>query len=1512
MREQELPRQRQYYRQQGLYSPRYEHDACGIGMLANIKGVRSHRVLADAMETLNHLSHRGGTGAETDTGDGAGILTQIPDTFFRKVCPFEHMVLPAPGAYGVGMLFLSTDNDRRAAVEKAFQTIVAEHGQTFLGWRTVPVNPSTLGKTALECMPVIRQAFIQKSPDLTDDMAFERRLYLIRKAAEKRLRYSADARPGDFYAASLSCRTIVYKGMLLARQVGELYLDLSDLNYETAIALVHSRYSTNTFPSWERAHPNRYTIHNGEINTILGNQKRMIARQNHVHTDLFGENVKKIFPIVNDDGSDSAMFDNALEFLLLSGRSLTHAAMMMIPEPWEKNTTLTPELRAFYEFHSHVMDAWDGPAAMAVTNGVQALAMLDRNGLRPSRYCVTTDDMLIMASETGVLDIPPEKVICKERLRPGRMLLVDTEAGRVISDAEIKSQMASMYPYSRWIQQLQLTIEELPEAAEPPLQLDAPLWKLQKNFGYTNEQVQKVILPMADKGVEPTGSMGADLPLAVLSDRPQLLYDYFHQLFAQVTNPPIDAIREEIVMSTRVYIGSEGDLLAPSPQSCRQLRLPNPVMTDAELAKVRALGSEGFKPCTISILYNVEEGGRGVEKAMKRMYAELEAQFANGCTIFILSDRGVDEKHAAIPALLAVSGFQAQTNRLGIRTQLSILLESGEPSEVHHFALLVGYGVTAINPYLALATVRDTVESGMLKGQSAEEAQKHYIKAIVKGIVKVMSKMGISTVQSYRGSQIFEAVGLSRELINEYFPETVSPVGGIGLDGVARENAARHAAAFADPLHEETLEAGSVMQWRKGEEYHLYNPMTIHLLQQACWNDDYQLFKQYSDTLDNSDRRATLRSLMDFAPKQEPVPIDEVESVDTIVKRFKTGAMSYGSLSQEAHECMAVAMNRLGGKSNSGEGGEDEARYEPLPNGDSKSSAIKQVASGRFGVTSNYLVHAKELQIKMAQGAKPGEGGQLPGPKVYPWIAKTRHSTAGVGLISPPPHHDIYSIEDLAELIFDLKNANRKARVSVKLVSEAGVGTIAAGVAKGLSDVILISGYDGGTGASPRSSIKHAGLPWELGLSETHQTLMINKLRSRVILETDGKLMTGRDVAIAALLGAEEFGFATAPLVTMGCVMMRVCNLDSCPAGVATQNPELRKRFKGKPEYVISFMRFIAQELREIMAQLGFRTVDEMVGRVDMLKKRDDLTNWKQEAIDLSPILYAPENAEGEPRHAARKQHWPLGRSLDERLLEVLAKPALEKEHNVVAALPIHNTDRAAGTILGSDLTLRYGEDGLPDNSIRVQFEGSAGQSFGAFLPKGITLVLEGDCNDYMGKGLSGGILCVKPPKESTFLPQENIITGNVALYGATGGEAYVCGVAGERFCVRNSGALAVVEGVGDHGCEYMTGGRAVVLGKTGRNFAAGMSGGIAYVFDADGSFADRCNTEMVELERLDDPDEEIELKSWVQKHWEVTGSPLAKDMIAQWGSAVGRFVRVIPVEYKRYLTKQKEAQSNG
>ena len=1490
-----------YPGQRGMYSPAFEHDACGIGMIVDIAGRRSHEIVTQALSILKNLEHRGGAGAEPDTGDGAGILTQLPHTLLERECRLGGIVLPAPGRYGVGMLFLSRDESRRMAAEAAFEAIVREQGQRFLGWRSVPVNASTLGRTSRACMPVIRQAFIEKSADLDGEDAFERKLYLIRRIAEKRLRYAPDARPGDFYAASLSCRTIVYKGMLLSRQVSQLYLDLNDLDYDTAIALVHSRYSTNTFPSWERAHPNRYTIHNGEINTIHGNCKRMNARQSHVHTGLFGDDLSQVFPIVNDDGSDSAMFDNALEFLLLTGRTLPHAAMMMIPQPWEKDRTMSRELRAFYEFHSHVMDAWDGPAAMAMTDGVQALAMLDRNGLRPARYLITTDGLLVMASETGALELPPERVLRRDRLRPGRMLMVDTRAGRLMDDAEIKSRMASLYPYDQWIAKLGLRLDDLPAAAAP--EEGAPLWQLQKAFGYTWEQVRNVILPMAEQGAEPLASMGADLPLAILSDRPQPLFAYFHQLFAQVTNPPIDAIREEIVTSTLVYLGPEGDLLSPSPQSCRQLRLSSPLMTDEQLARLRGLDTEGLRALTVSILYEAAQGEAGMRGAMDRVFCALDEGFEKGYNLFILTDRGVDAEHAALPSLLAVSGVQAHTLRRGIRTQMSIVLESGEPTAVHHFAALVGYGATAINPYLALRTVREAVREGRLTGLSEEEAQARYLHAAVKGVVKTMSKMGISTVQSYRGSQLFEAVGLCRALIDEYFPETVSRIGGMGLDGVAKENAARHDAAFHDPLGGTALAPGGEFQWRREEEYHLYNPETIRLLQQAVWNDDYDLFRQYTSRLDGSERKATLRSLMDLRPDRSPVPLDEVESEDVIVRRFKTGAMSYGSLSREAHECLAIAMNRLGGRSNSGEGGEDEDRYLPDANGDNLSSAIKQVASGRFGVTSSYLTHARELQIKMAQGAKPGEGGQLPGEKVYPWIAKTRHATAGVGLISPPPHHDIYSIEDLAELIYDLKNANHKARISVKLVAEAGVGTVAAGVAKGGADVIVVSGYDGGTGASPRSSIRHAGLPWEMGLAEAQQTLMLNGLRGRVVLETDGKLMTGRDVAVAALLGAEEFGFATAPLVAMGCVMMRVCNLDSCPAGIATQKPELRARFKGKPEYVMRFMRFIARELREIMAQMGLRTLDEMVGRTDLLVRRPSDGCWKRDGVDLSALLDQPEGKMQPCRHdqSAVRQLQP---TLDESMLCVLARPALEGGHPVTAALAIHNTDRATGTILGSEVTVRYGEAGLPDDTIRLTFRGSAGQSFGAFVPHGVTLTLEGDCNDYLGKGLSGGILCVSPAREQAGRPEENVIAGNVALYGATGGECYVCGMAGERFCVRNSGALAVVEGVGDHGCEYMTGGRVVVLGTIGRNFAAGMSGGIAYVYDPDGTFPQRCNTEMVLLEPLDDPDEAILVKKWVEQHVRRTHSPLGQRLLDEWGTAASRFTRVIPVQYKRLMAQ--------
>ena len=1478
----------------GLYDPEFEHDACGIGMICDIKGRASHKLVTDAIDVLCALSHRGASGADELTGDGAGVLTQLPHEFFKKVCAPLGIGLPEKGAYGVGMLFLSRDEERRARVMEEFGRIVAEHGQTLLGWREVPVNVSSLGRTALQSMPHICQVFIQRASRLAEEddpgMAFERQLYLIRRCAENRLRYSEGCLESDFYACSLSSRTIVYKGMLQAWQLRALFVDLSDLDFTSAITVLHSRYSTNTFPSWERAHPNRMVVHNGEINTIRGNCSRMLARQSHIKTDLFGDELEELFPIVRADGSDSAMFDNALEFLTMTGRSLTHAAMMMIPQPWEKDAQMSDDLRAFYEFHSHLMDPWDGPAAMVLTNGIQVAAVLDRNGLRPARYLETRDGRLILASETGTLPVEPENILYKERLRPGRMLLIDTEQGRVIKDDELKQTVAQRHPYAHWIRQYSLRVDELPAAAAAPEPETLPLITRLKAFGYTNEQIGKIIMPMAEKGAEAVGAMGTDSPLAILSDVPQLLYDYFHQLFAQVTNPPIDALREEIVTSSRVYIGAEGDLLRPSPLCCRQIALDTPMLTNAQLAAIRALDETGFRSRTISILYPVAEGGAGMRRAIERMYAECEAAVAEGVSIVILSDRGVSADMAAIPALLAVSAVQTFTTARHLRTQLSLILESAEPRETHHFALLLSCGVTAVNPYL----IYELLESrGM-----GEEAVSHYNKAAVKGVIKILSKMGISTVQSFRGSHVFEAVGLGRELIDEFFPGTVSRVGGLDLDGVARERAEIHEKAFVPG--DDQLEAGGVYQYRSGGEYHLFNPETIHLLQKACREGDYALFKQYSAHLNRETRRSTLRSIMKIRPGVRPIPIGEVESVDSICRRFKTGAMSYGSISQEAHECLAIAMNRLGGRSNTGEGGEDAERFVPLPGGDSRRSSIKQVASGRVGVTINYLVNADEIQIKMAQGAKPGEGGQLPGGKVYPWVAKTRHSTPGVPLISPPPHHDIYSIEDLAELIYDLKNANPEARISVKLAAEAGVGTIAAGVAKGQADVILISGYDGGTGAAPRTSIKHAGLPWELGLSEAHQTLTLNGLRSRVKLETDGKLLTGRDVAIAAMLGAQEFGFATAPLIAMGCCMMRVCNLDTCPVGIATQNPELRKRFSGKPEYVVNFMRFVAQELREIMAEQGMRTLDELVGRSDLLAKDDEGLTWKQQTLDISSILDEPEPLV----YSDYKPKSVLSTAMDAQLLKVICSGALEKGRHVTADLEIHNVNRAVGTYLGSLVCRRYGEDRLPAGTIHINFTGSAGQSFGAFMPRGMTFTLTGDANDYLGKGLSGGIIAVKKPADCDYAAEDNIIIGNVALYGATSGEAYVSGVAGERFCVRNSGATAVVEGVGDHGCEYMTGGRVLVIGRTGRNFAAGMSGGIAYVYDGDGDFGSHVNTDMVEVGPIDDPDELVEVRAMLERHVRMTGSRLGARLLASWGHASERMVRIIPTEYRKALEK--------
>ena len=1494
---------------QGLYDPQFEHDACGIGFVVNIKGNKSHEIVRQALTILMNLSHRGGCGSETNTGDGAGILIQIPHSFLKNACLGIGISLPSAGEYGVGMVFLPADATKRSLFEKRLENIIKEEGQILLGWRDVPNDDSSLGNTAKSCMPFIRQIFIGRNSSIKNDLDFERKLYVIRKRAEK----TALDNDENFYVASLSCKTIVYKGMLTADQVDSFYKDLMDPSVESALALVHSRYSTNTFPSWERAHPNRFLIHNGEINTLRGNVNWMNARQSILKSDVFGDDISKVFPVINPHGSDSAMFDNCLEFLMLAGRSLPHAAMMMIPEPWSKHESMSDEKKAFYEYHSCLMEPWDGPAAMAFTDGVSVGAVLDRNGLRPARYYVTKDDLVIMASEVGVLDIAPERILSKERLHPGKMLLIDTEKGRIINDDELKQQMSSEHPYRQWLNENLITLADLPEAKHLPEPDHATVTKRQKAFGYTYEDLRLIVLPLARDGVDPVGAMGIDSPLAVLSNKPQLLYNYFKQLFAQVTNPPIDALREEIITGTETMMGSEGDLLNPIPQSCRQLKIKSPVINNEELVKIMNMNSPDFKSVKMPILFNASEGGKGLEKAMEELYKNASAAIMEGANILVLSDRDIDSEKVAIPALLAIAGLHHHLIREGTRTRISLVLESGEPREVHHFAVLIGYGASAINPYLAFESIDDMINQGILTGSDHEHAVKKYIKAVTKSVVKILSKMGISTIQSYQGAQIFEALGLQQSVIDKYFTLTPSRIGGIDLDIIAQEAQLRHDSAFQDRLPDElTLDAGGDYQWRKDGEYHLYNPETISKLQYACRTGNYELFKEYSELINHQTQKlCTLRGLLEFKGSSQSVDIDEVESVESICKRFKTGAMSYGSISQEAHESMAIAMNRIGGKSNTGEGGEDPARFIPMANGDSKCSAIKQVASGRFGVTSEYLVNAKELQIKMAQGAKPGEGGQLPGRKVYPWVARTRLSTPGVGLISPPPHHDIYSIEDLAELIHDLKNANQEARISVKLVSEVGVGTIAAGVAKGRADVVLISGYDGGTGASPRSSIRHAGLPWELGLAETHQTLLLNNLRSRIIVETDGKLLTGRDVVIATLLGAEEFGFATTPLIVLGCVMMRVCNLDTCPVGVATQNPELRKKFCGDPQHLVNFMYYIAQEMREIMAELGFRTINEMIGRTDKLEVSKAVDHWKAKGLDFSSILYQPELPTNIGRYCQMTQDHEMHKTLDNQVLLKLCEPALRSGEKVTATLPIKNTNRVVGTILGSEVTKKYGAAGLPENTIDLHFQGSAGQSFGAFVPKGMTLTLEGDSNDYIGKGLSGGKIIVHPSKDSTFVAEENMIIGNVAFYGATSGESYIRGMAGERFCVRNSGVSAVVEAVGDHGCEYMTGGRVVVLGQTGRNFAAGMSGGVAYVYDELGDFNTKCNKEMVEIEPLDSEDIR-ELKLLVQNHVKYTESSVGKAILAQWEENIAKFAKVMPKDYKRMLIAIKKVQASG
>jgi glutamate synthase (ferredoxin) len=1513
---------------QGLYDPRLEHDACGVGFVVDLKGRKSHELVQKALQILLNLEHRGACGCEKNTGDGAGILLQTPDRFLRRECEKFGITLPAGGEYSAGMVFLPTDPEARRQCEELFEKIVRDEGQSVLGWRDVPTDNSSLGPSAKAAQPVIRQIYVGREGGRlpADSLAFERKLYVIRKRVEHAICASAIGQRRAFYVPSLSCKTIIYKGMLNSPQILSFYPDLRDPAVETALAMVHSRFSTNTFPNWARAHPYRYLCHNGEINTLRGNVNWMRARESLFESPLFGADLKKILPIIDQEGSDSAIFDNVLEMLVLTGRSLPHAIMMMVPEPWAGHESMSAEKKAFYEYHGCLMEPWDGPASIAFTDGTRIGAVLDRNGLRPSRYYVTTDDLVIMASEVGVLDLPPERILHKGRLQPGRMFLVDLDQGRIIDDNEIKQTVATRKPYALWLRENLVTLEDLPDGPVVHEPDHETLLARQQAFGYTTEDLKILMAPMALEGNEAVGSMGNDAALAVLSDRPQLLYNYFKQLFAQVTNPPVDAIREEIVMAMETTIGAEGNLLQPVPQSARQIKLKSPILRNDELDKLRQLNGSwrpggarpgmawAFKSITLSTLFPVDAGASGIARAVEELCRQATNAVAAGHDFIILSDRGIDYDRAAIPALLAVAGLHHHLIREGTRTKVGLVLESGEPREVHHFALLIGYGAGAINPYLALETCEDMIRQGQLAAIDDRRAVGNYIKAINKGVMKIMSKMGISTGQSYCGAQIFEAVGLGNKVIDKYFAGTASRVGGVGLDAIAADVRARHRTAFPNrPLNGRTLDAGGHYQYRRDGEYHLFNPVTIHKLQHACRSNSYDVFKEYSELVNDQSRRlCTLRGLLELEFADTPIPVDEVEPVDSIVKRFKSGAMSYGSISKEAHETLAIAMNRIGGKSNTGEGGEDPTRYVLDSNGDSRNSAIKQVASARFGVTSEYLVQAKELQIKMAQGAKPGEGGQLPGHKVYPWIAKVRHATPGVGLISPPPHHDIYSIEDLAELIHDLKNANQRARISVKLVAEVGVGTIAAGVAKAHADVVLISGHDGGTGASPLTSIKHAGVPWELGLAETHQVLVLNDLRSRIVVEVDGQLKTGRDVVIGTLLGAEEFGFATAPLVALGCIIMRVCHLNTCPVGIATQDPRLREKFTGDPSHVVNFMRFVAQEVRELMARLGFRTMNEMVGRTEKLKVRQAVEYFKAKGLDFSKILHQPAVPETVGRFCQVQQDHGLEESLDSTVLLPLCGPALEERKSIAATLPIRNIHRVVGTIVGSEITRRYGAVGLPEDTINLHFKGSAGQSFGAFIPRGMTLVLEGDANDYVGKGLSGGKIIAYPTAESIFVPEENVIVGNVAFYGATSGEAYVRGMAGERFCVRNSGLGAVVEAVGDHGCEYMTGGRVVVLGPTGRNFAAGMSGGIAYVLDETGDFPRRCNHEMVKLFSLDEPEEIAIVRGMIRRHAEYTRSERGWRVLALWDEMRPKFVKVYPNDYRRVIEKQKRFEESG
>jgi len=1494
----------------GLYDPRYEHDACGVGFVVDVTGARSRDIVDTALGALCNLDHRGASGAEVNTGDGAGILIQVPDAFFRAVVPFD---LPEAGSYGVGLAFLPPKHVDRA--RQRFEAIAKEQGLRVAGWRAVPTDDSMIGPTARGVMPSFWQCFVSDGAG-TSGIALDRKLFVLRKRAEHEI-------TGELalYFPSLSCRTLVYKGMLTTPQLAAFYPDLADTRIESAMALVHSRFSTNTFPTWPLAHPYRYLAHNGEINTVQGNRNWMRARSAQISTPNIPD-LEKAMPVVTQgQPSDTATFDEVLELLHLSGRSLAHAVLMMIPEAWENHATMAPSRRAFYRYHASLMEPWDGPASIAFTDGTVIGAVLDRNGLRPSRYWVTDDNRVIMASETGVVDIPPARVVKKGRLQPGRMFLVDTSLGRIVEDEEIKAALAAEHPYEEWCERGLVHLSDLPDR-EHRVPSHQSVVRRQMTFGYTHEELRLLVAPMAKQGAEAVGSMGTDTPVAVLSERSRLLFDYFQQMFAQVTNPPLDAIREELVTSLASTIGAEGNLLDAAPDACHQIGLPFPILDNDELAKLIHIDDDGDRPefqaRVISGYYRVAEGGAGLREALDRVRAEAMQAIADGARVIVLSDRDSGPYLAPIPSLLLVSAVHHHLIREGKRTQVGLVLETGDAREVHHMALLIGYGAGAINPYLAFESIEDLVAQDLygLGGEDAQHAIKNYVKAAGKGVLKVMSKMGISTVASYRAAQVFEAIGLSQELVDEYFTGTVSRLGGIGLDEIAEEVGRRHKRAYAPrpaELAHRDLELGGEYQWRREGEYHLFNPETVFKLQHATRAGRYDIYKEYTRLVDDQSKRlATLRGLFTFREGvRPPVPIDEVEPAAAILKRFATGAMSYGSISKEVHETLAIAMNRIGGKSNTGEGGEDADRYVRDENGDLRRSAVHQVASGRFGVTSEYLVNADDLQIKMAQGAKPGEGGQLPGHKVYPWIAKTRFSTPGVGLISPPPHHDIYSIEDIKQLIHDLKNANPAARVHVKLVAQVGVGTVAAGVSKAHSDVVLISGHDGGTGASPLTSIKHAGAPWELGLAETQQTLMRNGLRDRIVVQVDGQLKTGRDVIIGALLGAEEFGFGTAPLVVSGCVMMRVCHLDTCPVGVATQNPELRKRFSGKPEFVVSFFEFIAEEVREYLAALGFRSIAEAIGHTEVLDVRAAIEHWKADGLDLAPILAEAVNPyDGQARYATRAQEHRLELALDKKLIE-LSAAALDEGKPVEIEMCVRNTNRSVGTMLGSELTKRYGGAGLPDNTIKIHLRGSAGQSFGAFVPRGITLRLEGDANDYTAKGLSGGIVIVHPDRDALFAAEENIVAGNVVLYGATGGEAYLRGVVGERFCVRNSGATAVAEGIGDHGCEYMTGGRVVVLGPTGRNFAAGMSGGVAYVYDPDNRFPALVNYQMVELEPLTEEDREW-LRATVERHRELTGSDVADRLLSQWGSEVESFRKVMPEDFKRVLTVMEEAAAAG